>query len=70
MAGKAINLVVVTAPGHQATEGNRFVVVGCKASQPEDPSYINDFATFEEAVADYLLQTYPILSLEYWPPCE
>lgn len=70
MASKAINLVVVTAPGHQATGGHRFVVVGCKSSQPDDPSYINDFATFEEAVADYLQQTYPILSLEYWPPAD
>lgn len=67
MASKTINLIVVTADT-AALIGNPFVVTGCKATQPDDPSYVDDFATFEEALAAYNACTYPLVTIEYYPP--
>lgn len=67
MASKNINLIVVNAESVTLI-GNPFVVTGSKASQPDDPSYVDDFATFEEALAAYNACTYPLVTIEYYPP--
>lgn len=45
---------------------NPFVVVGCKASQPDDPSYIEDFPTLDQALVAYNACNHPVKTLEYY----
>lgn len=67
MATTIVPITVVRCEINQPQIGNQFVVLGCKATQPDDPSYIKDFATLDEALVAYAGCTYPIKSLEYWP---
>lgn len=63
MAQQTVQVTVVT--GEKEYTGKPFVVIGCKATQADDPSYVNDFDTLGEAVKAYNELTYPIKTLEY-----